>query len=280
VIPSARNVLLTGLHRSGTTLVCHLLNQLPDTVALHEPMDVAPWTHAVPKAQIFLEIDTFCAQNRESLLKNGTALTKHVEGTVPDNSISDRVSDGGLRQPMEQRGMVSFDKPFSNKLLLVLKHPAAFSALLGDLFPRYECYAVIRNPLSVLASWCTVNIPANRGRLPAGEALDPTLKQQLDQTEDVRIRQLIVLNWYFKQFSANLHTERILRYENIVASQGRVLESITPDAQKLNAPLESKNANKLYSPALMMELSEYLIQNEGDWRNFYSEDDVLALVPR
>jgi len=29
--------LLTGLPRSGTTLVCALLNRLPDTVALSEP---------------------------------------------------------------------------------------------------------------------------------------------------------------------------------------------------------------------------------------------------
>jgi hypothetical protein len=32
------NVVLTGLPRSGTTLVCRLLNKLPDTVALHEPL--------------------------------------------------------------------------------------------------------------------------------------------------------------------------------------------------------------------------------------------------
>lgn len=32
------NVVLTGLPRSGTTLACRLLNLLPDTVALHEPI--------------------------------------------------------------------------------------------------------------------------------------------------------------------------------------------------------------------------------------------------
>jgi hypothetical protein len=35
---SENDVVLTGLPRSGTTLTCHLLNKLPDTVALHEPM--------------------------------------------------------------------------------------------------------------------------------------------------------------------------------------------------------------------------------------------------
>ena len=35
-----RNVLVTGTPRSGTTLICSLVNKLPDTVALHEPMNV------------------------------------------------------------------------------------------------------------------------------------------------------------------------------------------------------------------------------------------------
>lgn len=35
-VADGRNVVLTGLPRSGTTLVCYLLNKLPDTVALSE----------------------------------------------------------------------------------------------------------------------------------------------------------------------------------------------------------------------------------------------------
>jgi hypothetical protein len=48
-----RNIVLTGLGRSGTTLTCHLLNKLPDTVALAEPIapgkfeDLMPDTEAV-----------------------------------------------------------------------------------------------------------------------------------------------------------------------------------------------------------------------------------------
>jgi len=35
-----RNVLITGTPRSGTTLICSLVNKLPDTVAVHEPTNV------------------------------------------------------------------------------------------------------------------------------------------------------------------------------------------------------------------------------------------------
>jgi len=35
------DIILTGIARSGTTLTCALLNKLPQTVALHEPMNPA-----------------------------------------------------------------------------------------------------------------------------------------------------------------------------------------------------------------------------------------------
>jgi len=35
---TAQDILITGLPRSGTTLTCHLLNKLPNSVALHEPL--------------------------------------------------------------------------------------------------------------------------------------------------------------------------------------------------------------------------------------------------
>lgn len=37
-IMNENNIILTGLPRSGTTLSVHLLNKLPNTVGLHEPI--------------------------------------------------------------------------------------------------------------------------------------------------------------------------------------------------------------------------------------------------
>jgi UDP-N-acetylmuramoylalanine-D-glutamate ligase len=50
---AGRNIAITGLGQSGTTLACHLLNKVHDTVALSEPMaptefeDLMPDTDAV-----------------------------------------------------------------------------------------------------------------------------------------------------------------------------------------------------------------------------------------
>src|ERR1700679_3353065 len=60
--------LLTGLPRSGTTLVCALLNRLPDTVALSEPRILA--LHG-DRERALWEIDAFLAMTREAALITG-----------------------------------------------------------------------------------------------------------------------------------------------------------------------------------------------------------------
>jgi hypothetical protein len=50
------NILITGTPRSGTTLPCHLLNELPDTVALHEPMKVKEFSGLTDHEEICLSI--------------------------------------------------------------------------------------------------------------------------------------------------------------------------------------------------------------------------------
>ena len=43
-----RNIVITGPGRSGTTLTCHLLNKLPNTVALSEPINPGKYADRLP----------------------------------------------------------------------------------------------------------------------------------------------------------------------------------------------------------------------------------------
>ena len=81
----------------------------------------------------------------------------------------------------------------------------------------------MRNPLAVLASWQTVDLPVHRGRIPAGEALDRDLHRALEREPAVLGRQLVVLDWFFGRFHAHLDPANILRYEDVVESGGRAL---------------------------------------------------------
>lgn len=271
------DLLLTGLPRSGTTLVCHLLSSLPDVVALHEPMRVGQWAGKSP-TEILAEIDAFIVENRRTLLEERKAVSKHQEGRVPDNPVGSDVAAHGLRSQVVSLGAIEIQKQLPPDFTLAIKHNAAFTALLEFLVPRHACYAIVRNPLAVLSSWQSVDLPVHRGRIPAAEALVPPLKQSLSAIEDTLERQLFILDWFFARFQKHLPPERIVRYEEVVQTRGACLQRLHPDAAAISFPLESRNQSQLYKKDLSAKIGERLLASEGSYWNFYSKEDVQRLL--
>ena len=274
-----RNVLITGTPRSGTTLICSLLNKLPDTVALHEPMNVWDFAECRDGGAVTDRIENFCAETRKSLHEQGFAISKHVQGKIPDNVASDQVNRSGTRLRRTEHGRVVVDKPLSQDFTLAVKHPGAFSALLETLSKRFECYAIVRNPLATLASWNSLAwLPLKDGHSPIGEKLDVDLARDLAAKSDPLERQIHILEWFYDRFRHFLPEGALIKYEDLIASRGREVAKFFPTAAELDEDLSSKNVNKYYDPALMTDLGERLLQREGPLWNFYSKPDVESLL--
>src|SRR5262249_16865430 len=138
---------------------------------------------------------------RDSLKANGRAISQTVGGQIPSDTMTDRGDPNGVRVSEIERNVVTIDKPLTPSFTLCVKHPAAFTALLKTLRERFECFALVRNPLAVISSWNSVNIPLRQGHLPGAYGLDPVLKVLLDGTSDIHERQLKVLSWFFRQYA-------------------------------------------------------------------------------
>ena len=278
---SANNIILTGLPRSGTTLTCHLLNKLPDVVALHEPMDVFNFVNKEKRDLIHKDIELFYKATRRSIEKHKIAISKQVDGEVPDNPITDQHSTAGYRRKqIVSRGEIKIKKKLGKNYLLVIKHPSAFTALLNDLTIYFPCYAVIRNPLAVLASWNSVPFPVAEGHAPAAEQFDEELKNALSKIRDKTERQLYLLSWFFEKYQKVLPRSSIIRYEDIIKSGGEALNVIAPQAAGLAEVLASKNRNKVYDESRMRSLQEKLLKTQGAFWEFYSKDSVQELLQK
>jgi len=275
---SSRNVILTGIPRSGTTLACYLLNKLPNTVALFEPMDVGMFPHLGNHDAICEHIDRFFIETRDSLRNHGTAISKHINRKVPDNPIGNKLNVEGLRESLATKGPIQIEKLLTADFLLCIKHPSAFTAIVESLVKRYPCYAIIRNPLSVLASWNSVQFPVNKGHAPAAESLDTNLKSALGRISDTLGRQLYLLSWFYGKYRSALRNERVLRYEDIVHTRGRCLNVITAEANTLDEGLESKNKNRAYDTERMRVIAERLLRTSGEFWEFYTKDSVERLL--
>jgi len=210
---SSRNLILTGIPRTGTSLCCKLLDQADDTVALCEPMPVHELPHSPPDA--VEAIRAYFDTTRIRLLQTGTAFSMQMDGQIPDNTMAAQPDAVGLRGSTAQVGLIRISKPLSPRFTLIIKHPAAFTALLTVLAPVFECCALVRNPLSVLLSWHSLNIPISMGRAPAGERFDPALTARLNAQPDVISRQVCLLDWFFERFDRCLPRERIVSYEQM-----------------------------------------------------------------
>jgi Sulfotransferase family len=274
-----RNVLITGTPRSGTTLLCSLLNKLPDVVALHEPMNVWELPDCADANAAADLIQRFCDSTRASLHEHGYALSKHVAGKIPDNVAANQVNQRGIRLRQTEHGKVYVNKPLSQDFDLGIKHPVAFTALLETLSKRFECFAIIRNPLSTLASWNSLAwLNVKNGHAPIGEKLDPEFRRSLADQPDTIERQLMIMEWFYRRFRSFLPDKALIKYEDLITSRGRELGRFFPQASKLDENLASKNVNKFYDRSLMLDLGERLLKRPGVIWDYYAKGEVEALM--
>lgn len=278
-LPRNETWLLTGIPRSGSSLACRLAGELPDFVALSEPMARAEFAGLATPTEALATIMRFDRLTRGRIATRRRARTVHVDGRLADNVVDAEAVDG-LRRRQAAQAEVDIDKPLSEGFALLIKHNALFAALLPQLVPSFRCVGLVRNPLAVLASWQTVDLPVNRGRIPAGEQFDPGLRACLDQDPDTLARQLTVLNWFFAQYGDGLAAGQILRYEELVASGGKALFRMLGHPHAAPVPLASRNDHAVYRDADIHRLLEALLDRSGAWTRFYSRTDCEAVAKR
>jgi hypothetical protein len=273
-----RNIVLTGPGRSGTTLACHLLNKLPDALALAEPIAPRKFEHLMPDVEAVCEgIERFYRRMRRTALTRGTVISKHVGGLVPDNTMA--VVDG-TRQNVAEWGEIATGKELKPGFYLAVKQPGLFTALLPVLVQRFSCYAIVRNPLAKLASGSTLmGRKRARPKPPAGPRYDPDLAALLKGADsDPSGQKLVILDYYFGRYAEYLPPEHVVRYEDIVRSGGKALGVVVPSAELLDEPLELRNLNPLYDRDEMLRIGERLLASEGAYWLYYSRESVEALL--
>ena len=271
--PDPRTWLLSGVPRSGTSLCCRLAGDLPDTVALSEPIRRKAFGGMETPQGACARIGDFADQARAGLVAERRAPSVQVDGRLDDNRSASRHTDAGLRRLRSEWGEIAIDKPLSEHFTLLIKHNALFAALLPRLTESFSCLALVRNPLSVLASWQTVDLPVHRGRIPTGEELEGDLHRALERESEVLARQIIILDWFFGQFHAHLDPANILRYEDVVESGGMVLFRRLGHEDTRPSELQSRNDSTLYGGVMIDTLLKVLLDRGGHWARFYGRED-------
>ena len=271
--------MLTGIPRSGSSLACRLAGELPDVVALSEPMPRTEFAGLTTPSEACVRVQSFAVDTRQLVEREGRAPSLQVGGRLDDNVVADDV-ESGLRRRQAEQGEIRIDKPLTDGFTLLIKHNALFAALLPQLAKSFACVALVRNPLVALASWQTVDLPVNRGRIPAGEQFDVGLHNALDRSADVLTRQVVILNWFFAQYGDNLPADRIVRYEDLIARGGSALFDVLGHPDAPSHPLASRNDHAVYREAGIDGLLAALVDVGGAWTRFYNRADCELAAQR
>jgi hypothetical protein len=79
----------------------------------------------------------------------GVVISRHIRGAVPDNP---KAVVNGVRRRVVEKGEMPVGKELRPGLYLAINDVAMFTILLPTLTKRTSCYAILRNPVSVMAS--------------------------------------------------------------------------------------------------------------------------------
>lgn len=269
------NIILTGIPRSGTTLACYLLSKVENVIALVEPLKPSDFATLSDLELVRLLNDFFYIQ-RHSILTKKIVNSRSVGGKITDNVVSGKPDHiTGKRTKIIDSNTLYVDKNLSADFLLFIKHPSFFSAKLAVLNKYYKCYAIIRNPLAVLLSWNSVEMAVTNGHAPAAEEHNAALKAVLAKEADKFNRQLILLSWFYSQYSLYLDNESIIKYEDIISSNGYNLQNLTGKNFSYDTEnLVSKNNNSIYDQQLKFFLKDKLLCSKGSYWNYYSHNDL------
>lgn len=272
---SGNNIILAGIPRSGTSFVCSLLNKVNDVLALVEPLDMAAFSACRDSHERHFFLTNYFAKSREGILKEKTINALDFDS---DSNTFAGDSNRGRETNIKGFKTLEVDKHLSSDFTFVIKHPNAFSALLNELCVNWRCFAVMRNPVSVIASWRSLNHPLSEGRAPMAELFDEELRYKLDSTEDRLLRQVHLINWYFERYDQFLSPKQIIFYESVVETSGKCLSNIAPAAQSLSESVSSMNNNKIYDRDAMDKIAQALEECGGAWTGFYTQNDIEGLL--
>lgn len=264
--------ILTGLPRSGTSMLCALLNQLPNAVAMTEPMSPGV---GLSREALIQSVHEFLEASRERALEKGGFLTKTRRGVPVDNTTGGYPCSLRLRQDDTTLADVAVGKALSKDFHLFIKHPTLFTMLAEELSKSYSLFALIRNPLAVLASWQTVAFPIHDGRLSMVERYDPSISARIARWPDRIDRQVEILSWMFDVY-ALLNADQVLRYEDVTADPQRQLARMHDQIVPITHLITVEPIEHRYSSVDLKPLAEGLRRIAPQVRHFYPDfDEVL-----
>ncbi|OQY41682.1 MAG: hypothetical protein B6242_17065 [Anaerolineaceae bacterium 4572_78] len=218
-------ILLTAAPRSGSTLICKLLNQLPNVVILDQPLSGDKIVRL--RGDDFLYAFNHKLADFRTMIHTEKKIVSVQTGNQFLQHYANEKDEKGLRKRVVKRGITKIDKYLADDFVMILKSH---------------------------------------------------FLEELQNTEGKVARIIKVISTFFEKMYPLLEDGHVIYYEDLIATQGQILEMVIPQAKNITEILTNQNSNPLYDHAIMKLLGQQLLNSEGAFWDFYSKEHVEALI--
>ncbi len=269
----AKNILITGIPRSGTTLITATLHDIPNCVALGEPAELKQLHKCSTSPEDYAQrVERHLAATRAKIQTGEPLPLNFDKGAlrVSSNYFKRTATAGGYHAEKTYELRETVIPVMNEAFTLCLKNNAQFTSCLESLVALRDVMivAVVREPLACLFSWRSLNMPISSGKLPAGERFARELRK-VGKLEDALLAQVKILDWFFAAFYRLQERLRVIRYEDFVARPEILRELIAVPREHVFPAYQSMNRRTEYALHEEERMRDYLRRHTEFVKYFY-----------
>jgi hypothetical protein len=212
---SKNTTLITGIPRSGTSLVLKLIYLDSSNICFSEPTFIKE-IKAISKSKkdISDNLNKKIIEIRDCI-KGGKPLEFRVgkDDKISDNYFT-KACNNTTRKKTSKFKKIILKKKFSQNKIFI-KNNLLFTSCIAELSKQYKIIAIIRNPISIIQSWQSLDLPISKGVVKSGLKYSSSLKN-ISGDEGLLIKQIKIIDWFYNQYLVNKVT--LIKYENFIES--------------------------------------------------------------
>lgn len=268
----ARDLIISGIPRGGTTLTTALIDSLPDAVCLNEPQWHSDWIWGVNTT----------ATDFAKWLVGDFAWVRHrllTGQTIPDRRKPDSttaVTDYYQRKDKLKADntyeMVDFHREnLSRDFLLGSKHNGLYVGALREIVElgHFEVLIVLRHPIDAIASWRTLpSIPLHQGNMPGALRFWVEMREVVTSIQiDVLEKQVMLYEMLCRRYYELRDRVKIVKYEDITQDPNHITRALGLPETLKSSLIAPKPRN---IPTDELEKITAMLRQKADYtRHFY-----------
>ncbi len=243
-----KNILITGIPRSGTSLFASLIAKNQDAVVFSEP----DWLKSIrnisqDSSQFTQNLLLQISQLRLDIEKNKPLALKinRKDGSLPSNYYLRNNHGEVITQKTESK--VVLESSAANNPFYI-KSNAQFTACIKDLLKsnQFKIVCIIRSPIACIMSWRSLQIPVSSGNMKIAEKYSLSFKEMISQKVSILSKQVAIIDWFYKSFHEYSKYIELVKYEELISDTSNVIKRITLSEPTSIPELNSKNSSKHY----------------------------------